>query len=237
MTTPTTPQHHIIKETSDSLARLFQEEFKRNGYKRVHVVDGAPKPDAVEGKLPAVSIYLYQVALDPENWDHNAAQEIVEVKQDDGSVKEFFRRRRLWVRCDYLISAWAQTPEDEQLLLGLILRTVIDNPFITRDKIRGTTFEDSLDMNEGLPMLLAHRLDEGTLSRFWGSMNQPVRPAVHVYTGVPIIPERMDALTRVRTREMTYRNVHDPRVKEEGPSPNPFARRLDLGGGRGGGKT
>jgi hypothetical protein len=237
MTIPQTPQHHIIKETSDSLSRLFQEEFKRSGYKRVHVVDTAPKPDAIEGKLPAVSIYLYQCALDPEGWSGNATSEVVEVQQDDGSVKEFFRRQPLWVRCDYLVSAWAQTPEDEQLLLGIILRTVIDNPSIDRERLRGTSFEHSLEPSEGLPLLLATRLDEGTLSRFWGSLNQPVRPAIHVYTGVPIIPEKMDALTRVRTRELTYRNVHDPRVKEEGPTVNPFARRLDLGGGgRGGGK-
>src|SRR5688500_12972834 len=90
----TTPQHHIIKETSDSLSRLLQDEFKRNGYKRVHIIDQAPKPDAVEGKLPAVSLYLYQLALDPFSEDGNAVNELVEVPQPDGSVKDFARRRR-----------------------------------------------------------------------------------------------------------------------------------------------
>lgn len=228
----TTPQHHIIKETSDSLSRLFQDEFKRNGYKRVHIVDTAPKPESVEGKLPAVSVYLYQLALDPEGFNANATAELVEVKQEDGSIKEFMRKRRMWVRCDYLVSAWAQTPEDEQLLLGLILRTVIDNPEISKERLKGTTFEESLDEWEGLPLLLATRLDEGTLARFWGSLNQPVRPAVSVWTAVPIIPEKMEEFQRVRTRQIAYRNVHDPAVREEGPSFNPFARRLDLHGGR-----
>ena len=44
-----TPQHHIIKETSETLSRLLQDEFKRNGYKRVHIVEQAPKPDAIDG--------------------------------------------------------------------------------------------------------------------------------------------------------------------------------------------
>src|SRR5262245_23223017 len=180
-----TPQHHIIKESSDTISRLLQDEFKRNGYKRVHIVDGAPKPDAVEGKLPAVSIYLYQIALDPGGYDNQAVQEVVEVKQDDGTLKEFFRRRRLWVRCDYLVSAWAQTPEDEQLLIGLALRTIIDNAEIPRDRLKGTTFEECLDEYEGLPLWLNTRLDEGTLARFWGSLNQPVRPAVQCWTVVP----------------------------------------------------
>src|SRR5687767_1010603 len=77
----TTPQHHIIKETSDSLSRLLQDEFKRNGYKRVHIVDQAPKPDAVEGKLPAVSLYLYQIALDPFSLEGNMVEEVVELPQ------------------------------------------------------------------------------------------------------------------------------------------------------------
>ena len=46
-----TPQHHIIKETSETLSRLLQDEFKRNGYKRVHIVEQAPKPDAIAKHL------------------------------------------------------------------------------------------------------------------------------------------------------------------------------------------
>src|SRR5204863_9393402 len=115
-----TPQHHIIKETSESLSRLLQDEFKRNGYKRVHIVEQAPKPDAIEGKLPAVSVYLYQMSTDPEGYDSTPSAELFAVPQDDGTVKEFFRRRRLCVRLDYLMSVCAQTTQDEQLLLGLI---------------------------------------------------------------------------------------------------------------------
>ena len=229
MTTPTTPQHHIIKETSDSLSRLFQEEFKRSGYKRVHVVDVAPKPDAIEGKLPAVSLYLYQLALDPEGFDANATQEVVEVAQPDGTMKEYFRRRRTWIRCEYLLSAWAQTPEDEQLLLGLIIRTVMENPELARDRLKGQSFEDDFKLN----VLLSARLDEGTLARFWGSLNQPVRPAVQAWTAIPILPEKLEEFRRVQTRQLEYKSITDPRVSEAGPNGTPFlgARRLDLGGG------
>jgi hypothetical protein len=224
-----TPQHHIIKETSDSISRLLQDEFKRNGYKRVHIIDQPPKPDAVEGKLPAVSLYLYQIALDPYAEDGNIVEEIVEVAQPDGSLKEFTRRRRLWIRLDYLISAWAQTPEDEQLLVGLIIRTVMDNRVLEGEALKGASFQFEEEFK--MPFQLASRLDEGTLARFWGSLSQPVRPAIQAWTVVPIIPEKMAEMTRVQSRTLEYRNIHDPRVREQGPSPNPFARRLDLGGG------
>jgi hypothetical protein len=223
----TTPQHHIIKETSETLSRLMQDEFKRNGYKRVHIVEQAPKPDAIEGKLPAVSVYLYQLSIDPDGYDQNVHSEIVEIEQPDGSMREFMRRRKLWVRLDYLFSAWAQTPEDEQLLLGLIIRTVMENATIEKEKLKGSSFEPDYKM----PLEMAARLDEGTLARFWGSLNQPVRPAVQAWTAIPIIPERLEEFKRVQSRQLEYKSITDPRISETGPSgPNPFARWLNLGG-------
>jgi Pvc16 N-terminal domain len=226
-----TPQHHIIKETSETLSRLLQDEFKRNGYKRVHIVEQAPKPDAIEGKLPAVSVYLYQMSIDPDGYDSNVHSEIVEVPQEDGTLKEFMRRRRLWVRLDYLLSAWAQTPEDEQLLLGLIIRTVMENSDIERPRLKGESFEPDFSMN----LQLSARLDEGTLARFWGSLNQPIRPAVQAWSAIPILPEKLDEFKRVQTRQLEYKSITDPKISETGPSGNPFlgAKKLDLGGGGG----
>jgi hypothetical protein len=219
-----TPQHHIIKETSEALSRMLQDEFKRNGYKRVHIVEQAPKPDQIEGKLPAVSVYLYQLSIDPDGFDANVHFETIEVEQPDGTMKEFQRRRRLWVRLDYLFSAWAQTPEDEQLLIGLIIRTVMENPELSGDRLRGGSFENDFK----LVIQLAARLDEGTLARFWGSLNQPVRPAVQVWCAIPILPERLEEFKRVQTRQLEYRSITDPKVNEQGPNGGLFSKRLDL---------
>jgi hypothetical protein len=222
-----TPQHHIIKETSDTLSKLLQDEFKRAGYKRVHIVEEAPKPDAVEGKLPAVSVYLYQVSIDYEGIDGNVGREIVSVQNSDGSVQEFSRRQRLWIRLDYLVSTWAQTPEDEQLLLGLVIRTIMENPALERAMMRGDSFEEDFK----LFWVLSSRLDEGTLARFWGSLSQPVRPAVQAWTQIPIIPEKMKPLTRVSSRELNFRDLNNPTTSEKGPNPDMFSRSdLALGG-------
>jgi hypothetical protein len=218
-----TPQHHIIKETSDSVSRLLQEEFKKNGYKRVHIIEEAPKPDSVEGKLPAVSVYLYQVSLDTEGVIGNIAHEVITRENEDGTVEEFMRLRRLWIRLDYLISTWAQTPEDEQLLLGLVIRTIMDNPALTGDQLRGESFEEDFKLG----LVLSSRLDEGTLARFWGSLSQPVRPAVQAWTSVPIIPENMTPFTRVREVSLGFRDLNNPVPQtESGPSrPGMFSRR------------
>jgi hypothetical protein len=85
---------------------------------------------------------------------------------------------------------------------------------------------------------MSARLDEGTLARFWGSLNQPVRPAVQAWTAVPILPEKLEEFRRVEGRRLEYKSLHDSRVQEAGPSGNPFlgGRRLDLPGGVSGGK-
>ena len=216
-----TPQHHIIKETSDSLSTLLQDEFKRAGYKRVHIVEEAPKPDAIEGKFPAVSVYLYQVSLDNEGVDGNVYKELVTREAEDGSIEEFMRRRRLWIRLDYLISAWAQTPEDEQLLLGLAIRAIMENPTLNRDKLRGRSFDDDFE----LFVVLSTRLDEGTLARFWGSLSQPVRPAIQAWTAVPIVPEKLEPFRRVEERRLAYRDLNSNAEPELGPVAEGLAKR------------
>ena len=198
-----TPQHHIIKETSETLSRLLQDEFKRNGYKRVHIVEQAPKPDAIEGKLPAVSVYLYQLSIDPEGYDSTPHSELVEMPQDDGTIKEYFRRRRLWVRLDYLMSAWAQTPEDEQLLLGLAIKTLSDTNYLEGDALKGESFPKDYY----LPITTAGRLEEGTLARFWGSLNQPIRPALQMWTVVPVLSDVVSPFRRVEEKVIGYRRL------------------------------
>ena len=58
-----TAQHHIIKETGESLGQLLQTVFREAGYKRVHLVVAPPKQKSIEGKLPAISVYLYNITL------------------------------------------------------------------------------------------------------------------------------------------------------------------------------
>src|ERR1700751_2717462 len=127
------------------------------------------------------------MSIYPEGYDSTPHSELFGGPQEDGPIRGLFRRRRLWVRLDYLMSAWAQTPEDEQLLLGLIIRTVMENPELPREKLKGQSFEDDFKLN----ILMSARLDEGTLARFWGSLNQPVRPAIQAWTAIPILPEKL----------------------------------------------
>lgn len=199
MTTPA--QHHIIKETSESLGQLLQATFKENGYKRVHLVVAAPKQDAIEGKLPAVSVYLYNVMLDEEGIASNRMDRYIEqVVAPDGTIQEVARDTPLWVRLDYLISTWAQTPEEEQLLMGVAIKGVLEHPTMKGDELKG----ESMSSVKEIPLMMSQRLDEGVLSRFWASLNQPLKPAVQCWTSVPIYPSMGYDIKRVQERDVRF---------------------------------
>jgi hypothetical protein len=213
-----TGQHQILKESTDSLVNFLKDVYRDHGYKRIHVIVEAPKPDAIEGKLPAVCVYLYQIGPDWEgvgrgNTDY---QEVKRIRTPEGKIVEVHQAAPIWVRLDYLVSTWAQTPEDEQLLLGLSIKTLFDTHFLAGDDLRGDAFPTGYQ----LPIAVASRLDEGTLARFWGSLNQPIRPAINLWTVVPVLSDIQTPFKRVEERVIGYERlgIRGGDVKEIGPN-------------------
>lgn len=199
-----TAQHQIIKETTDTLVDLLETTFKDNGYKRVHIIVEAPKPDAIEGKLPAVCIYLYQIGPEWEGVPLGDSYDgATRIRTPEGKVIEVQQKAPNWVRLDYLISTWAQTPEDEQLLLGLAIKTISDTNYLEGDALKGESFPPEFY----LPISTTGRLEEGTLARFWGSLNQPIRPALQCWTVVPIMSAIVSPFKRVEERVIGYRRL------------------------------
>ena len=194
-------QHHIIKETSESIGELLKQQFKEIGYKRVHLVVAAPKQEAVEGKLPALSVYLYNITVDEEGLGNNKTSRFIDEEiGPSGNIVEVARDMPLWLRLDYLISCWAQTPEEEQLLLGATIKALIENPVLRGEQLKGESFA----ADDFLPIILAQKLDEGVLTRFWTSLNQPLKPAIQAWTTIPLFSDRSVPIKRVVDREVRF---------------------------------
>ena len=194
-------QHHIIKETSESLGEFLQGVFRESGYKRVHLVVAPPKQDAIEGKLPAVSIYLYNISLDELSVQANRSERYIDqIIGPDGDIQEVARDQALWLRLDYLVTTWAQTPEEEQLLMGAAIRGIIETPVLVGAQLRGESFA----MVSEVPLLLSQKLDEGVLSRFWASLNQPIKPAMQLWTTIPVYPTKTSPITRVLDKDVRF---------------------------------
>jgi hypothetical protein len=194
-------QHHVIKEAGESIGQLLQAIFRDHGYRRVHLVVAAPKQEAIEGKMPAIGVYLYNVTIDEEGVYANHTGQIIEkVVGADGKSKELASRMPLWVRLDYLLTTWAQTPEEEHLLMGAAVKGLIEHPTIQGPELKG----DSWSEGQYLPIILSQKLDEGVLSRFWSSLNQPLKPAIQCWTTVPIYPGGQTEIKRVVEKDVRF---------------------------------
>jgi succinyl-diaminopimelate desuccinylase len=78
--------------------------------------------------------------------------------------------------------------------------------------------EPSSPQEFGVPLRLSGRLDEGSLSRFWGALNQPIRPAFHAWTTVPIVSSQYTPFRRVEERVLNYERLGlKGGEKERGP--------------------
>jgi len=51
---------------------------------------------------------------------------------------------------------------------------------------------------------LSQKLDETVLSRFWSSLNQPLKPAIQCWTTIPIYSSRSRQVQRVVEREVRF---------------------------------
>ncbi len=179
----------------------MQSIFAEAGYRRVHIIVAAPNKEAVEGKLPAVGVYLYNITLDEEGLGNNRGATFIDkIIDKNGKVQEVEKPMPLWVRLDYLISTWAQTPEEEALLMGVALKGLIENPTIQGEQLKGGTFEEG----DYLPIQLSQKLDEGALSHFWSSISQPMKPTVQCWTTVPLFPSGEKKITRVQEKDVRF---------------------------------
>jgi hypothetical protein len=201
MATLSAGQHHVIRDAQESIGELLLDVFKQHGYKRVHLVVEAPGSEAIEGKLPGISLYHYNMTLDEEGLAANRSGTYFDhVMGADGRTREVERDLPIWLRLDYLVSAWAQTPEEEQLLIGAAIKGLLEHPSISGPQLKGNSWAP----DDYLPLVMTQKLDEGILSRFWASINQPMKPAIQCWTTVPIYPSKEVEVRRVQDKDVRF---------------------------------
>jgi len=205
MTAALDVQYRIIKDTSQTLRELLLESLRHADDEPIDVITVAPGKDAVPGNRPIVSLYLYNLGIDEEGVSGNRGDRRIErVEDENGKFREIARDPPLWIRLDYLITAFGRSPEHEQLLLGAAIRAIAEHPTITGNTLIG----ESMSFVEEIPLLMSHKLDEGVLSRFWSSLGQVIRPTLQLWTTVPVYPTTAYDISRVSQREVRFLDMN-----------------------------
>jgi hypothetical protein len=143
---------------------------------------------------PTINLFLYDVR-ENEKLRHTAAGWDLE-NRDDGTILQ--RRRPFRADLHYLITAWANEPEDEHSLLGRTLLALFRVP-----EISAALLPAGLQAQPAPISLQTAQYDTGTnLSDVWNAMDNELRPAIVCVVTVALNPYQPVPGRLVRTREL-----------------------------------
>ena len=192
-------QFQIISDVCESLKELLKESFMSAGFKTVTIATEVPKKDNIKNK-PAVSCYMYHIAFAPTYKERT--QSLVTTQDKAGTVVEYYQDAPLYLFSHFIISIWGNSPTEENLLMGLAIKTFLENPVLEKERLKGDSFypTDKLNIYPNL------QTDYNDVLSFWRSLNEEVRPAVYYYVKVRLESERRSAeIRRVTGKDFAYR--------------------------------
>ena len=189
-------QFEVIKDIGESMKVLFEEAFKAAGFTTVNISVDKPKKDNIKN-LPTVNCYMYHIGFDQRYRERT--QSLVSSYMKDGRIVEYYRDAPVHMLAHYIVSVWGNSPAEENLLTGLAVKTLLENPILTGDALKGESFfpDDQLNVYPNL------QYDFNDVLSFWRSMNEELRPAVYYFVRFRIESDRKSPeIRRVTGRDL-----------------------------------
>jgi hypothetical protein len=196
-------QFGVIADVQETLKELLRDSFTRAGFTTVTVNTDVPKKDNIKNK-PAVNCYLYHIGFAPNYKERT--QSLVTTHDRDGNIVEFYQDAPVYLYAHFILSIWGGNSEnrsrEENLLMGLVVKTFLENPVLEKEKLKGEAFYpgDAINIYPNL------QSDYNDILSFWRSIGEEVRPAVCYYVKFRIESERRSAdVKRVTGKDFAYR--------------------------------
>lgn len=179
-------QFEVIKDISETVKQLLERAYKSTGFTTVTISTDKPKKDNIKN-LPTVNCYLYHVSFAPGYRERTP--NLVTTFDKEGDIVEFYQDAPLYLYAHLLLNVWGNSPNEENLLLGLGIKTFVEHPMIEGELLKGDSFYPDDQLN-----LYPHLGKEfnDTLA-FWRSMGEEIRPAIYYFIKFRIESERRSA--------------------------------------------
>lgn len=192
-------QFEVIRDLTETLKELLKDSFKSSGFTTVSVGTEKPKKDNIKN-LPTVNVFLYHVGFAQNYRERSDA--LVSTHDREGQVVEFYRDGPVYLNANFAISVWGNSPNEENLLLGLVVKTLLENTLLAGSQLKGDSFypDDKVNIYPNL------QADANDTMSFWRSMNEELRPTLFYFIRFRVESDRRSSeVRRVIGRDISVR--------------------------------
>lgn len=204
----------MIDELDEALRRVLVKEMPVKNHE-IDISFDQPKRDW-SAKLSRPTLNLFLFDLRENTRLRQTSQEWQVRRMPDGTTE----RRRRTTRLDlfYIITAWANAPEDEHRLLGRASMALLRTPEIPAEAL-----PDALK-TQPVPIALRVAQPEGLdkPTDLWNVLDNQMRPAIACVATLALDPYAPLVGGIVRTRELRFGQLEEParnqRILEQGES-------------------
>ena len=191
----------MFHDLDEALRQLLMKEIPiKNG--EVDISFEQPKREwSARLSRPTLNLFLYDLR---ENRKLRQSQEWMIEQNRDGTVTQ--RRQPARVDLYYLVTAWANDPDDEHNLLARCLMALFRQPHLPEKLL-----PDSLHHQPApIPLQVAQEEILSNPSDVWNVLDNEMRPAIVLTITLAIDPYQPLVTPLVRTRELRIGQAAEP---------------------------
>ena len=178
-------QYEVIRDVAESTKELLKSRFEQAGFKSVHFYTDIPTTEKIK-KLPGVSLYLYNVASDERYRERE--QYLVSEAAEDGSIHEFYQDAPLPLHLHFALSTFAETTQEEQILLGFAAKILLEHPTMKDELLRGNSWEDG----DRFSIMLRHDTSFDEVNALWRGIGEHIRPTLFYWIPIILVSDRTE---------------------------------------------
>jgi hypothetical protein len=192
-------QFEVIRDINETVKELLEDSFKKSGFTTVTINTDRPKKDNIKN-TPCVNCYMYHLSFHAGYKERT--DRLVSTFDRQGNIVEYYQDAPAYMFSHFILSVWGNSPNEENLLLGLAIKTMLENPIVEGEKLKGDAFRPTDKLNI-YPNLQA---DYNDVLSFWRSLNEELRPAVYYFVKFKIDSDRRsEEVRRVTGKDFTVR--------------------------------
>jgi hypothetical protein len=155
---------------------------------------------------PTLNLFLHDVR---ENIKLRHSQQWMVEPNPDGTATQ--RRPPPRIDLHYMVTAWANDPDDEHNLLARVLIALFRESHLPDDLL----LESLQNQNRPIPLQVAQEDTLRNPADVWNALDNEIRPAITLMVTLEIDPYEPIITPLTSTREMRYGQVDDPSQAQE----------------------